>query len=93
MIRLRVHPPAGTGEPFDVEITSRDVLIWEKTTHGASYAKLIEARNMVDLYRLGHIAARRSGQYDGNLESFEAGCELEPLGDEEDATDPTPPGP
>lgn len=89
--------PDGGGEPFRVEALSRDVLVWEKRHRDNSFARLRENLTMVAQYQLAHIAARRTGQFDGDLAEFENTCDLMPVdeeseGERERELDPTSPG-
>jgi hypothetical protein len=77
------------GEPYELTATSRDVLMWEKTTHGWTFLKLMEEMPMVQLYKLAHLAARRQQMFTGPLEEFEKTCELK---FERTEADPTQPG-
>ena len=90
MIKFKIKPDEG--EPFDLEATARDVLVWEKTskTH-RTFAQLVRDQSMVDLYRIAHIAARRLGMFTGDLPAFESTCDLEQLEEEESSADPTRP--
>jgi hypothetical protein len=79
------------GEPFQVKATSRDVLVWERTTKGASLSSLLENRRMADLYRIAHAAGRRTGMVTVEAAEFERTHDLEMVDDDE--PDPTPPAP
>lgn len=83
------------GEPFEVTATSRDVLIWEKTTgKGRSMAQLEKNGGMSDLYALCHVAARRRGLYTGSLQEFQQTCDLDMQDEvEQEEPDPTLPAP
>lgn len=83
LIKFRVSPEGG--EAYEVEATTRDILTWEKTTKGASYAAFQRGQNMVDLYKVGHLASRRLGMFNGTLKEFEDTCDLEPINDDGDA--------
>lgn len=93
MITLKVTPD--NGEPYVVVATSRDVLMWEKTTAGnKSFVDLINEPNLVDLYRVAHIASWRQGLTSAkNLQEFEATCEVtgNPADEEDEEPDPTQP--
>lgn len=87
MITLKVTPD--TGEPYTVTATSRDVLMWEKTTQGnKSFFGLVKDPTMVDLYKVAHIASRRQGLFNGSLQEFENSCEVEGETEDEEP-DPT----
>lgn len=88
MIEFKVRPDAG--DPFTVEATSRDVVVWEKTGKGRSFSALMDDLRMGEMYRLAWIASRRLGLYRGELSEFETTVDLE--FDVEEAPDPTPPG-
>jgi len=95
MIKLQVTPD--TGDPFVVDVGSRDILVWERTAKGKSLGQLQDNPQMGDLYRLAHITARRTGLYAGDLDSFETSCDIQELGDKSDDEDgeggPTQPAP
>ena len=79
------------GDPFEVTAGSRDTLVWERTTRGASLAQLSEGLKIADMYRIAHIASRRLGLFSGDLKSFEETCEIESRDTPE--VDPTQPAP
>jgi hypothetical protein len=91
MITLKVTPDGA--EAYSVTATSRDVLTWEKTTKGnKSFLNLITEPNLIDLYRVAHLASWRQGLFAGNFQEFEATCEVTAEMEEEesdDAPDPT----
>jgi hypothetical protein len=89
MITLLVTPDGG--DPYKVTATSRDVLMWEKTTKGEkSFVDLINEPNLTDLYRVAHLACFRQGLFTGNYQAFEDSCEVTGTGDMEDEEpDPT----
>jgi hypothetical protein len=73
---------------------SRDVLMWERTGRTNSYADLMQKQDMAPMYALAHLASRRLGLFVGDLAAFEATCDLEPIGDDDEveaAADPTRP--
>jgi hypothetical protein len=84
----------GQDEPVELTATSRDVLMWEKTTKGASFAKLEQDLRMGDLYGVAYRAAARKAVFTGTLEDFCLKVDLEfedtPAGSDGDA-DPTQP--
>ena len=92
MQRVRAYPEQG--EPYLVEITSRDVFMWEKTNRGASFGRLKDDLRMADMYAVSYQAATRQHLYVGTLADWESTMDLEILGDEdqEDGVDPTRPG-
>lgn len=61
------------GEPFELKVTSRDALIWERTskTKPASILAYLSYPSMTEAYRLAHIVAKREGRFDGSLSDFE----------------------
>lgn len=76
-----------SGDNFEVSATSRDLLMWEKTTKGASLKTLMDDPKMVDMYKLAHFAARRASFFTGTLAEFEEQAELEfEVPDEPDPT-------
>lgn len=77
------------GEQFDVTAGSRDVLVWEKSTKGASFGSIAEGLRITDLYKIAWIASKRLGHFGGTLAEFEAGVELE--FEEQPEPDPTRP--
>jgi hypothetical protein len=89
MITLKVTPDGG--ESYEVTATSRDVLVWEKTTKGnKSFVDLVQSPNLVDLFKVAHIASWRQGLFTGNFQEFEATCEVEGADEEADEEpDPT----
>lgn len=89
MIDFKVEPDGG--EPFELKAGTRDALVWERTSKGnKSFTDLLASMNMVDLYHLAHIAAKRQGLYAGSLKEFEESCELH-FDEEVDDPDPTQP--
>lgn len=90
MMRMRVSPDGG--EPYELEAASRDVVAWEKAGRDRAFSNFAEKLRMSDVYALAHVTARRMGRYDGSLEAFEATCDIDLLDDDE-APDPTLPGP
>ncbi|GAA1549951.1 hypothetical protein GCM10009804_03170 [Kribbella hippodromi] len=87
MITLKVTPDGG--EPYTVTATSRDVLMWEKTTQGnKSFVDLVNAPNLIDLYKVAHLASQRQGLFPGSYQDFEASCEVD--GETEDDPEPDP---
>jgi hypothetical protein len=93
MITVKVKPD--DAPEYEVTATARDVLVWEKTTNGSkSFIDFMSAPNLVDLYRIAHIAAWRQGLFAGTLKEFEQSCEVIFDEDEQEGEpDPTRPGP
>lgn len=91
MITLKVTPD--NADSYVVTATSRDVLVWEKTTKGdKTFVDLVDSPSLVDLYRVAHIASWRQGLTTAkNLQEFEATCEVTGLN--EDAEDDEQPDP
>jgi len=79
-----------TGVAHDVTATSRDVVMWERTTRGASLGQLKDAMRYTDLYKIAYFAAKRTGLFDGNETSFVEQFDLEVVAEEDDeSADPT----
>lgn len=101
MIELKITDTAtADGEPVSVKADSRDVCVWEKTDKQgrAAIATILGEQRMADLYRLGHIAAKRQQLVQCGLQEFEArfliefDVEDELVGaDVDDEPDPTGP--
>jgi hypothetical protein len=91
MITVKVKPD--DAPEYEVTATSRDVLTWEKTTQGnKSFIDFMSSPNLVDLYRIAHIASWRQGLFAGTLKEFEASCEVIFEQDEQEGEpDPTRP--
>lgn len=88
MITLQVTPD--DAEPYTVTATSRDVLMWEKTTKGGkSFVDLVQSPNLVDLYKVAHLASHRQGLFTGPYADFEARCEVTGVDEEDPEPDPT----
>lgn len=87
MIEFTIAPD--DGDPYEVTATARDVLLWEKTTKGRSFAALMDDVRMTDMYALAHAASRRQRLFTGTLAEFERDCELE--FEEAEEPDPTQP--
>ena len=86
MIDFTIKPDAG--DEYDITATSRDVLMWEKTTKGAVFSKLMEQLTMVDLFKVAYFACKRQGMFAGTQAEFEATHELAFKGETE-AADPS----
>lgn len=89
MIGFKLTPD--DGETFEVTAKSRDVYLWEKTSKGKSFKQLMDSMSMVDLYAIAHLAAKRTGQFDGTLDEFSKTVDLD--FETEDEPDPTPAAP
>jgi hypothetical protein len=92
VITVTVTPDGG--EPYELTATARDVLNWEKTSRDKTVVDLLTGFNMVDLYRVSHLAASRQQLFTGSLKEFEETCEVEfQEEDQEPEPDPTQPVP
>ncbi|MFC6156148.1 hypothetical protein [Kribbella jiaozuonensis] len=94
MFTFKVVPD--NGDEFVIKAGTRDVLVWEKTNKGKSYAQLLRDPNLTDYYKLSHIAAKRQGLFTGSLKDWEDQHELDLSFDDEAADeepDPTQSGP
>jgi hypothetical protein len=81
---------ADTGESHELTASSRDIVNWEKTTRGASMNQLKDAMRYTDLYKIAYFAAKRSGVWDGNEQSFVETYDLEVDAEQDDESqDPT----
>ena len=90
MIDVTVIPDGG--EPYEITVQSRDVLVWERTGRGNSFGALMDQISMVAMYHLAWIAARRLGHFAGDLKEFEQTVEVNLEETEnEGEPDPTPP--
>lgn len=85
MFSFTVKPDEG--EEYELTATSRDIYFWEKTHKDASFDNFREATNMVELYEVAHVAARRQGKTDLSLDEFVNTCDL--AFEEEEEPDPT----
>jgi hypothetical protein len=90
MITLDITPD--DGEPYRVVATSRDIAWWERTTRGASFAKLQEDMHMTDLYKIAWRASTRLGLFEGSQADFADSCDLKQDDDDPADSDPTTPG-
>jgi hypothetical protein len=76
------------GDPYEITADSRDVLGWEKQSRGKkTFVGLMDTLNMIDMYQVAYIAAKRLGKFPGELAEFERTCVLE--FDTEEEPDPT----
>jgi hypothetical protein len=85
MFTFKVVPD--TGEPYTLKAGTRDVLTWEKTSKGKSYTGLITEPNLVDYYKIAHLAAWRQQIFTGSLKEFEEQHDIDLAYGEEDAAD------
>lgn len=88
MINFHVVPEQG--EPFDIEATSRDVLMWERTTKGAKLANIENDLHLADMYKIAWFTAKRLGLFTGSQAEFEESHDLD--FEKEEEPDPTQPG-
>lgn len=83
------------GEPYDLVVTSRDVLSWEQSGRGRRLGSLADAQNLsiIDIYALAFRAAVRRGLFDGDIRDFQDTCDVSDLRETkpEDHTGPTRP--
>lgn len=84
MFEFKVRPDHA--EPYEVTATSRDVLVWERTTKGRTLQALAGDPAMVDMYKIAFLASQRQGMFHGTQQEFEAQCEI----DFEDEPEPDP---
>ena len=85
MLKFKVTPDSG--DSYEVTATTRDIMQWEKTSRGASFAKLQLEQKITDLYRIAFLASVRQGLYSNTAADFEDDCDLDMLSNEEDETD------
>lgn len=91
MFSFRVTPDSG--EAYDLEVTSRDIVFWEKIDRTHTVTRLENDPRMTDIYSVTHVAARRQGLFSGMLAEWETSVDLDTIPDPEDkASDPTQPG-
>jgi hypothetical protein len=65
------------GDRYEVKATARDILIWEKTGAKRSFTELMQTLPLADLYWIAHLASKRKGLFEGNLNQFEQTVDLE----------------
>lgn len=75
MFTVTVKPDGG--EPFDVDVTTRDGLRWERARKGRSIAQFSDNPTIGDLYSLTFVAVQRDGRYGGDIRQFEEECDLD----------------
>lgn len=88
MFEFKITPEHG--DSFEVTATSRDVLVWEKTTKGRTMKSLRDDLAINDLYKIAHLASKRQQLFTGTLQEFEETCDLD--FEEEEEPDPTQSG-
>lgn len=91
MITVKVTPD--DGRMYELTADSRDIYTWERTTKGASFAKLMSDMHMTDVYKVAHIAAQRQGQFDGTLADFADTHALDMIDEDEQGADEDEQGP
>jgi hypothetical protein len=82
------------GEQYELKVTARDALMWERTgKDNPSILAYLSYPSMVEAYRLAHIVAKRTGKYEGSLKDFEATHDLSiaTMMTTDDEPDPTNP--
>lgn len=85
------HVIPDSGEPYDLKVSSRDVVVWEKIDRNNTISRLENTPRMSDIYSVAHIAAKRQGLFQGVYAEWETCVDLETIPDPA-ATDPTQPG-
>lgn len=75
--------PDGADE-YQLTADSRDISMWERTTHKASVGQLVEDMKMSELEKIACFAARRAGRFDGEMDRFRAECAIEFHEDDEE---------
>ena len=91
MFTFTVSPD--NGEPYDLTVTSRDVVMWEKIDRNHTINRLETNPSMKDLYSVTHVAAKRRNLFPGVLAEWETSVDLEPKAPDPHASDPTQPAP
>jgi len=86
MITLKVMPD--DGDPYEITATTRDIATWERGNKGASMAGLVSDMRAADLYKVGYLAAKRTGRFEGTEREFTESCDLDVI-DDQDEADPT----
>ncbi|MFD4196620.1 hypothetical protein [Amycolatopsis thermoflava] len=92
MIDFKVKPD--NGAEYEVKATSRDVLLWERTSKdkGATLRRLLTDLRISDMYDVAYLASKRTGQFDGTKTDFESTVELKfdlETDEDESEEDPT----
>jgi hypothetical protein len=90
MFTFKVTPDSG--EPYELTVASRDVVMWEKIDRKHTISRLETEPSMTDLYSVTCVAAKRQGLFRGVLAEWETSVDLAPVVEEEDPSDPTQPG-
>lgn len=75
--------PDGADE-YQLTADSRDISMWERTTHKASVGQLVEDMKMSELDKIAHFAAIRHRKFDGPVDQFRLTCAIEFHEDDEE---------
>ncbi|MFI5561505.1 hypothetical protein ACIA2T_19680 [Amycolatopsis japonica] len=70
------------GAAFEVEVKTRDIAAWERST-GKAFSHLDEDMKLDDMYELAYAAAVRLKLYDGTVEDFKLTTDIEFKGEDE----------
>jgi hypothetical protein len=95
-LTLRIDQTSGDPVEHQVSATARDILMWERTTKGASLQKFLADPKMEDLYQVAYKCAWRLQIFRGTFEEFselvDVDFDLDDLQDQaqEDPSPPTP---
>ena len=86
MFRLPVKVTPDGGEPYSVEIDSRDVLAWEEGGKGRKVGNILDPTSlaMSDLYALTYRAVTRLERFGGDITDFKRQCIIEMAADDDD---------
>jgi hypothetical protein len=83
--------PDGNEEPYFLEVTARDALLFEKTSRkGMTIFDYLTKPSMTELYRMAHLVAKREQRFTGSLKEFEAAHECVVQFRDEDDEEPDP---
>lgn len=87
MIDVRITPDEG--DPYDLNISSRVIMAWERANKDVSFQQFMERMNFTHLYDLAHRAAFRAKKFTGTLQEFEETVDIDILkeGDAEEKGD------
>lgn len=88
MFTFKVRPD--DGQEFQVTATSRDVVMWERTTPGGRCFADLKSAAMSDFYGIAFVAAKRQGLFAGDRRAFEDGVDMD-IVEEDEEPDPTRP--
>ena len=87
MFKVTVKPD--DGEPFEIEVTTRDGLKWERSRKGRSISDFSTNPTIEALYSLTYVAVQRDGRFPGDIRDFEDQCDLERHPEGPDGVGPT----